>query len=62
METESEKKEPPKKTAEGAGQRRKVGLFKGWFLTAFLVFLLVVLGVVLYLIKYRPMEFFYVLF
>jgi hypothetical protein len=35
---------------------------KRWYLTALLVFLLVVLGVVVYLVKYRPMEFFYVLF
>lgn len=35
---------------------------KRWYLTALLVFLLLALGVVLYLLKYKPMEFFYVLF
>jgi len=37
-------------------------LARRWYLTALLVFLLLALGVVLYLLKYKRMEFFYVLF
>ena len=33
-----------------------------WYLTALLVFILVAIGLVAYLVKYRPQEFFYVWF
>ena len=33
-----------------------------WYLTALLVFILLAIGLVAYLVKYRPQEFFYVWF
>jgi len=35
---------------------------RAWYLTVLIVVLLLLLGAVLYLIKYSPMEFLYVLF
>jgi hypothetical protein len=40
----------------------KPASWRGWFLTAFLVLLVLAIILVLYALKFRPMEFFYVLF
>jgi hypothetical protein len=42
--------------------RRVIKEGRPWFLTAFLVLLIVAILVVLYALKFRPTEFFYVLF
>lgn len=50
---------PAPKAPEKSGAWREG---RKWFLTTFLVLLVLVIIVVLYALKFRPMEFFYVLF
>lgn len=56
-EAEDRPPEPPAAPRPSALQEGKK-----WFLTALLVFAILAIGIVLYLAKYRPTEFFYTLF
>lgn len=54
--------EPSRAAKEPTGWRRTLREGRRWFLTTFLVLLILAIIVVLYALKFRPMEFFYVLF
>jgi hypothetical protein len=50
---------------EGQTEEQQPSMLKQagkWYLTALLVFVLLAIGLVAYLVKYRPQEFFYVWF
>ncbi len=55
-------KENSEQTPEEAQQPSMLKQAGKWYLTALLVFILVAIGLVAYLVKYRPQEFFYVWF
>ena len=60
--TTPEKEKADKPTEEQEAQPSMLKQAGKWYLTALLVFVLVAIGLVAYLVKYRPQEFFYVWF